>query len=197
MILFAGAVYFVFSLSASLLVSWLKKGLYNDYPEKCFKMVWSLSGADRLLHGSEKKAKWWWSAGLRVPGKSTLIKTVNGLEPIQQGQIIVDGTTVNDKKTNLANCVRASGWYSSTLSCSRIYRLSRTSPWRRSRCSIATKPPPGRKGLSCWNAWGFAHAENSPPSSRAANSSAWPSPALCMDPIAMLFDEPTSALDRR
>lgn len=34
-------------------------------------------------------------------GKSTLIKTVNGLEPIQQGQIIVDGTTVNDKKTNL------------------------------------------------------------------------------------------------
>ena len=35
-------------------------------------------------------------------GKSTLIKTVNGLEPVQQGQIIVDGTVVNDKKTNLA-----------------------------------------------------------------------------------------------
>ena len=35
-------------------------------------------------------------------GKSTLIKTVNGLEPIQQGEIIVNGTTVNDKKTNLA-----------------------------------------------------------------------------------------------
>lgn len=35
-------------------------------------------------------------------GKSTLIKTVNGLEPVQQGEIIVDGTQVNDKKTNLA-----------------------------------------------------------------------------------------------
>lgn len=35
-------------------------------------------------------------------GKSTLIKTVNGLEPVQQGQIIVDGTVVNDKKTNQA-----------------------------------------------------------------------------------------------
>ena len=35
-------------------------------------------------------------------GKSTLIKTVNGLEPIQQGQIIVDGITVNDPKTNLS-----------------------------------------------------------------------------------------------
>ena len=27
---------------------------------------------------------------------------MNGLEPVQQGQIIVDGTVVNDKKTNLA-----------------------------------------------------------------------------------------------
>lgn len=35
-------------------------------------------------------------------GKSTLIKTVNGLEPVQQGEIIVNGTRVNDKKTNLA-----------------------------------------------------------------------------------------------
>ncbi len=31
-------------------------------------------------------------------GKSTLIKTVNGLEPVQQGVIEVNGTTVNDKK---------------------------------------------------------------------------------------------------
>ena len=35
-------------------------------------------------------------------GKSTLIKTVNGLEPVQQGEIVVNGTKVNDKKTNLA-----------------------------------------------------------------------------------------------
>ena len=35
-------------------------------------------------------------------GKSTLIKTVNGLEPVQQGEIVVNGTRVNDKKTNLA-----------------------------------------------------------------------------------------------
>ncbi|VFS59777.1 Glutamine transport ATP-binding protein GlnQ [Leminorella grimontii] len=35
-------------------------------------------------------------------GKSTLIKTVNGLEPIQQGTITVDGIVVNDPKTDLA-----------------------------------------------------------------------------------------------
>src|SRR3990167_2388931 len=35
-------------------------------------------------------------------GKSTLIKCVNGLEPFQAGEIIVDGTSVGDPKTNLS-----------------------------------------------------------------------------------------------
>ncbi len=34
-------------------------------------------------------------------GKSTLIKCVNALEPIQSGEIILDGIRVNDPKTNL------------------------------------------------------------------------------------------------
>ncbi|WP_038801036.1 ATP-binding cassette domain-containing protein, partial [Burkholderia oklahomensis] len=35
-------------------------------------------------------------------GKSTLIKTVNGLEPFQEGEILVNGQSVGDKKTNLS-----------------------------------------------------------------------------------------------
>ena len=34
-------------------------------------------------------------------GKSTLIKTVNALEPFQEGNIFVDSVKVNDPKTNL------------------------------------------------------------------------------------------------
>ena len=34
-------------------------------------------------------------------GKSTLIKCVNALEPIQAGEIILDGIKVNDPKTDL------------------------------------------------------------------------------------------------
>ena len=34
-------------------------------------------------------------------GKSTLIKTVNALEPVQKGEILVDGVRVTDPKTNL------------------------------------------------------------------------------------------------
>jgi glutamate/aspartate transport system ATP-binding protein len=33
-------------------------------------------------------------------GKSTLIKCINALEPFQQGSITVDGTRVDDPKTN-------------------------------------------------------------------------------------------------
>ena len=34
-------------------------------------------------------------------GKSTLIKCVNGLEPIQSGEIVVDGISVAARRTNL------------------------------------------------------------------------------------------------
>lgn len=59
-------------------------------------------------------------------GKSTLIKTVNGLEPVQQGEITVDGIVVNDKKPIWQSCVPASGWCSSISSCSPICRLLKT-----------------------------------------------------------------------
>ncbi|MDO2068547.1 ATP-binding cassette domain-containing protein, partial [Escherichia coli] len=35
-------------------------------------------------------------------GKSPLIKTVHGLDPVQQGEITVDGIVVNDKKPDIA-----------------------------------------------------------------------------------------------
>src|SRR3979490_3389325 len=34
-------------------------------------------------------------------GRSTLIKTVNALEPFQKGEIVVDGVSVGDPKTDL------------------------------------------------------------------------------------------------
>ena len=34
-------------------------------------------------------------------GKSTVIKCVNGLEPFQKGDIVVDGISLSDPKTNL------------------------------------------------------------------------------------------------
>lgn len=59
-------------------------------------------------------------------GKSTLIKTVNGLEPVQQGEIVVNGTKVNDKKPTLPSFALTLVWCSSTLSCSLTSPSSRT-----------------------------------------------------------------------
>ena len=107
-------------------------------------------------------------------GKSTLIKTVNGLEPVQQGEIIVDGTQVNDKKTNLAKL--------------------------RSRVGMVFQHFelfPRKKGLKLLERVGLAaHAEKYPAQlSGGQQQRVAIARALCMDPIAMLFDEPTSALD--
>src|SRR4029078_13539650 len=40
-------------------------------------------------------------AGPAGPGRSTLIKTVNALEPIQKGDVVVDGISIRDPKTDL------------------------------------------------------------------------------------------------
>jgi glutamate/aspartate transport system ATP-binding protein len=52
-------------------------------------------------------------------GKSTLIKCVNGLEPFQAGEVLVDGVSVGDPPPISRSCARASAWCSRTSSCSR------------------------------------------------------------------------------
>ena len=43
-------------------------------------------------------------------GKSTLIKTVNALEPFQQGEIRINGISVGDPKRISQNCAATSAW---------------------------------------------------------------------------------------
>ena len=67
-------------------------------------------------------------------GKSTLIKCVNGLEPFQQGDIIVNGISIADPKTNLSRLRAHVGMVFRTSNCSRTCASPRTSPSVRSRC---------------------------------------------------------------
>ena len=132
-------------------------------------------------------------------GKSTLIKTVNGLEPVQQGQIIVDGTVVNDKKTNLAKLRSHVGMVFQHfelfphLSIIDNLTLAQVKVLNRDKASAR------KKGLKLLERVGLAaHAEKYPAQlSGGQQQRVAIARALCMDPIAMLFDEPTSALDRR
>lgn len=147
---------------------------------KTFQMVWSLSGADRLLHGSEK-GEVVVVCGPSGSGKSTLIKTVNGLEPVQQGQIIVDGTVVNDKKTNLAKLRSHVGMVFQHfelfphLSIIDNLTLAQVKVLNRDKASAR------KKGLKLLERVGLAaHAENIRRSSPVVSSSAWPLPVPCV-----------------
>ncbi|MBN3081320.1 MULTISPECIES: amino acid ABC transporter ATP-binding protein [Pectobacterium] len=130
-------------------------------------------------------------------GKSTLIKTVNGLEPIQQGEITVNGIAVNDKKTNLAQLRSKVGMVFQHfelfphLSIIENLTLAQVKVLKRNREEAKAKAQKllERVGLS-------AHANKYPGQlSGGQQQRVAIARALCMDPIAMLFDEPTSALD--
>ncbi|MEN3276226.1 MAG: glutamate/aspartate transport system ATP-binding protein [Massilia sp.] len=130
-------------------------------------------------------------------GKSTLIKTVNGLEPFQQGQILVDGISVGDPKTNLSALRARIGMVFQNfelfphLSVRDNLTLGQVKVLKRSVDEATAK------GLKYLDRVGLlAHQDKFPSQlSGGQQQRVAIARALSMDPIAMLFDEPTSALD--
>jgi glutamate/aspartate transport system ATP-binding protein len=130
-------------------------------------------------------------------GKSTLIKTVNALEPFQQGEIIVDGISVGAPSTDLPKLRSRVGMVFQHFEL--FPHLSITE-----NLTIAQVKVLGRstdeatvKGLALLDRVGLkAHAHKFPGQlSGGQQQRVAIARALAMDPICMLFDEPTSALD--
>jgi glutamate/aspartate transport system ATP-binding protein len=130
-------------------------------------------------------------------GKSTLIKTVNALEPIQQGDIVVDGISLTDPKTNLPLLRSRVGMVFQHFEL--FPHLSVTE-----NLTLAQRKVLGRstddaraRGLKMLDRVGLmAHKEKFPAQlSGGQQQRVAIARALAMDPIVMLFDEPTSALD--
>jgi glutamate/aspartate transport system ATP-binding protein len=130
-------------------------------------------------------------------GKSTLIKCINALEPFQQGSITVDGTRVNDPKTNLPRLRARVGMVFQHfelfphLSITENLVLAQVQVLARSRDESVDR------GLKLLDRVGLReHAAKFPGQlSGGQQQRVAIARALAMDPIAMLFDEPTSALD--
>ncbi|QEL57945.1 amino acid ABC transporter ATP-binding protein [Chromobacterium paludis] len=130
-------------------------------------------------------------------GKSTLIKCVNALEPFQQGEIIVDGISVGDPKTDLPKLRSRVGMVFQHfelfphLSITENLAIAQIKVLGRGRDEAMAK------GLKLLDRVGLrAHADKHPGQlSGGQQQRVAIARALAMDPIAMLFDEPTSALD--
>ncbi|AWH87704.1 MULTISPECIES: amino acid ABC transporter ATP-binding protein [Limnobaculum] len=130
-------------------------------------------------------------------GKSTLIKTVNGLEPIQQGTILVDGIAVNDPKTNLAQLRARVGMVFQHFELFPHLSIIENLTLAQIKVLNRSKDEAQKKGLALLDRVGLTSHANKFPSqlSGGQQQRVAIARALCMDPIAMLFDEPTSALD--
>lgn len=130
-------------------------------------------------------------------GKSTLIKTVNALEPFQQGEIIVNGISVGDPKTNLPQLRTHIGMVFQHfelfphLSILDNLTLAQMKVLGRSRVEAS------KRGLALLDRVHLSnHAQKFPGQlSGGQQQRVAIARALAMDPVCMLFDEPTSALD--
>ena len=130
-------------------------------------------------------------------GKSTLIKTVNGLEPIQQGKIIIDGTEITDQSTNLAKLRSKVGMVFQHFELFPHLTILKNLTLAQIKVLGRSDEEARVKALSLLDRVGLlAHANKYPAQlSGGQQQRVAIARALCMDPIVMLFDEPTSALD--
>ena len=130
-------------------------------------------------------------------GKSTLIKCVNGHEPFQEGDIVVDGQSLHAKSTNLNKLRSRIGMVFQhfelfphmsvldNLNLAQVKVLGRATKEATEKSTMLLK----RVGLE-------AHARKFPGQlSGGQQQRVAIARGLAMNPIAMLFDEPTSALD--
>ncbi|MFM0200649.1 amino acid ABC transporter ATP-binding protein [Paraburkholderia fungorum] len=130
-------------------------------------------------------------------GKSTLIKTVNGLEAVQQGDIRIDGMNVTGPRADLRKIRSQAGMVFQGfelfphLSVLDNLNLAQTRVLKRSREAAR------KRGMELLERVGLAaHRDKYPGAlSGGQQQRVAIARALAMDPGVMLFDEPTSALD--
>jgi polar amino acid transport system ATP-binding protein len=130
-------------------------------------------------------------------GKSTLIRCINRLEPVQKGDIVVDGMSLKDPRTNLTKLRAEVGM---------VFQQFNLYPHKTALENIILAPMKVRKQTT-ENAHKIARALmvkvgipdklNSYPAqlSGGQQQRVAIARALAMQPKIMLFDEPTSALD--
>ena len=130
-------------------------------------------------------------------GKSTLIKCVNALEPFQQGDVVVDGISVGDPKTDLPKLRSRVGMVFQHFEL--FPHLTVIENLTLAQIKVLGRPGDAalKKADALLDRVGLVDQRDKFPGqlSGGQQQRVAIARALSMDPIAMLFDEPTSALD--
>jgi len=130
-------------------------------------------------------------------GKSTLIKCVNGLEPFQKGEIIVNSTSVGDRKTDLPKLRAHVGMVFQHFELFPHMSVLENLTIAQIKVLKRGKEEAVERGFKLLDRVGLRDQAHKHPGelSGGQQQRVAIARALAMDPICMLFDEPTSALD--
>jgi len=129
--------------------------------------------------------------------KSTLIKTINGLEPFQKGEIVVDNVNVHDPKTNLSKLRSRVGMVFQHFELFPHLSVQENLTLAQIKVLKRNKNEAINYGLKYLERVGLTNQKDKFPGqlSGGQQQRVAIARALSMDPIVMLFDEPTSSLD--
>ena len=130
-------------------------------------------------------------------GKSTLLRCVNGLEPYQEGEIIVDDISLSDPRTNL---------YKLRENIGMVFQRFELYPHMTALQNISLapmkvrkwpKPKAEQKAMALLKRVGIPEKADAYPANLSGGQQQRVAIArsLAMEPRYMMFDEPTSALD--
>jgi len=130
-------------------------------------------------------------------GKSTLIRCINRLEPIQEGELVVDDINIHDKKIKMTKIRAEIGFIFQSFNLyPHMTALENVTiaPLRVRKMPKAEAEKLGRETLT---RVGLGERIDSYPAQLSGGQQQRVAIArgLCMRPKIMLFDEPTSALD--
>ena len=130
-------------------------------------------------------------------GKTTIIRTINGLEPVQEGEVLVNGMSLSDPKTNLTTLRADIGMVFQQLNLySHLTALENVmlAPWK---VRGLKKNEARDRARECLRNAGLEQKSDVYPSQLSGGEQQRVAfaRALVMNPKIMLLDEPTSALD--
>jgi polar amino acid transport system ATP-binding protein len=130
-------------------------------------------------------------------GKSTLIRTINQLEPINEGKLVVDGQDLSDPKVNINRLRAEIGFVFQQFNLYPHLTALRNITLAPIKIRGTPKKEAEEQAVALLERVGLADKKDSHPSqlSGGQQQRVAIARALAMKPKIMLFDEPTSALD--
>ncbi|MGE7933300.1 amino acid ABC transporter ATP-binding protein [Viridibacillus arvi] len=130
-------------------------------------------------------------------GKSTLIRTINALEEIDTGEIIVDGISIHDKKTDINKARTNIGFVFQSFNLYPFLSALENVTIAPMKVKGLSKAEAEKRGKELLTSLGLGDKFDAYPGrlSGGQQQRVAIARALAMDPQVMLFDEPTSALD--